>query len=165
MTKKLEKLFDLPETNEEKIDFDKPLYDGSNEIISTVELTTLEKIENALTAVTDLNSGDAEMDTIAQQAVDSFQELMTLGMNVEARHSSEIFAVAERMLNTALSAKNNKINKKLKMIDLQLKKAKLDMDSNKENQPSSGGMLLDRNELLKQLTKSDEVIDAEESDK
>jgi len=164
MTKKLEKLFDLPEDEQDKIDFDKPLYDG-NEITSTVELTTLEKIENALTAVRDLDSSDAEMDTIAQQAVDSFQELMTLGMNVEARHSSEIFAVAERMLNTAMSAKNNKVNKKLKMIDLQLKKAKLDMDSGEKSHTSSGGMLMDRNELLKQLTKSDDVIDVEESDK
>jgi len=164
MTKKLEKLFDLPEDEQDKIDFDKPLYDG-NEITSTVELTTLEKIENALTAVRDLDSSDAEMDTIAQQAVDSFQELMTLGMNVEARHSSEIFAVAERMLNTAMSAKNNKVNKKLKMIDLQLKKAKLDMDSGEKSHTSSGGMLIDRNELLKQLTKSDDVIDVEESDK
>jgi len=164
MTKKLEKLFDLPKDEQDKIDFDKPLYDG-NEITSTVELTTLEKIENALTAVRDLDSSDAEMDTIAQQAVDSFQELMTLGMNVEARHSSEIFAVAERMLNTAMSAKNNKVNKKLKMIDLQLKKAKLDMDSGEKSHTSSGGMLIDRNELLKQLTKSDDVIDVEESDK
>jgi len=164
MTKKLEKLFDLPKDEQDKIDFDKPLYDG-NEITSTVELTTLEKIENALTAVRDLDSSDAEMDTIAQQAVDSFQELMTLGMNVEARHSSEIFAVAERMLNTAMSAKNNKVNKKLKMIDLQLKKAKLDMDSGEKSHTSSGGMLMDRNELLKQLTKSDDVIDVEESDK
>ena len=164
MTKKLEKLFDLPEDEQDKIDFDKPLYDG-NEITSTVELTTLEKIENALTAVRDLDSSDAEMDTIAQQAVDSFQELMTLGMNVEAPHSSEIFAVAERMLNTAMSAKNNKVNKKLKMIDLQLKKAKLDMDSGEKSHTSSGGMLIDRNELLKQLTKSDDVIDVEESDK
>jgi len=39
------------------------------------------------------------------------------------------------------------------------------MDSGEKSHTSSGGMLMDRNELLKQLTKSDDVIDVEESDK
>jgi len=124
----------------------------------------MEKVEAALTAVRGLEN-DSEMDTIAQQAVDSFQELMNLGMNVEARHSAEIFAVAERMLNTALSAKDKKVTKKLKMLDLQLKKAKLDMEQGQDGPKGSSGMLMDRNELLKQLSQGvDSVIDAEETE-
>jgi len=160
MTKKLEELFDLPETEQDQVD----LTPAEEPIQHAVELTTMEKVEAALTAVRGLEN-DSEMDTIAQQAVDSFQELMNLGMNVEARHSAEIFAVAERMLNTALSAKDKKVTKKLKMLDLQLKKAKLDMEQGQDGPKGSSGMLMDRNELLKQLSQGvDSVIDAEETE-
>ena len=160
MTKKLEDLFNLPETERESIDLT-PTVDET--IQQTVELTTMEKVDAALTAVRGLDS-DSDMDKIAQQAIESFQELMTLGANVEPRHAAEIFGVAERMLNTALSATDKKTNKKLKMLDLQLKKAKLDLDSGQEGPASSGGMLMDRNELLKQLTQGvDSVTDAEET--
>jgi hypothetical protein len=60
------------------------------------------------------------------------------------------------MLGHAITAKTAKINKKLKMIDLQLKKAQLDSKlSTKEqevqNIPLGEGQSLDRNELLKIL--------------
>ena len=160
MTKKLEELFDLPESEQESINLTPT---AETEIQEVVELSTLEKVEAALTAVRGLEN-DSEMDTIAQQAVDSFQELMNLGMNVEPRHAAEIFGVAERMLNTALSAKDKKTNKKLKMLDLQLKKAKLDMEQGQNGPTGASGTVMDRNELLKQLTQGvDSVVDAEET--
>jgi hypothetical protein len=166
MTKKLESLFDLPESssrpNEERITT------TPEEITAIVEMSNLEKIENALTAVRGLEASDEEMDSLARQAVESYKDLMDLGMNVEPRHASEIFGVAERMLNSAITAKNAKVNKKLKMIDLQLKKAKLDLDNpDGDNGTVSNSSLLDRNELLDRLIKgTDESIsDAEETGK
>jgi len=167
MTKKLESLFELPETsrrpNEEEITT------TSEEITAIVEMSNLEKIENALTAVRGLEASDKEMDDLAKKAVESYKDLMDLGMNVEPRHASEIFGVAERMLNSAITAKNAKVNKKLKMIDLQLKKAKLDMDNPEGNAGGAmqGGSLLDRNELLDRLIKGtdESIIEAEETDK
>ena len=82
-------------------------------------------------------------------------------MQVDSRFSAEIFGIAGNMLGHAITAKTAKINKKLKMIDLQLKKAALDQKSeHKEKQiesvPIGEGKLLDRNELLKILSpKSD----------
>jgi hypothetical protein len=108
------------------------------------------------------------MDSLAKQAVESYKDLMDLGMNVEPRHASEIFGVAERMLNSAITAKNAKVNKKLKMIDLQLKKAKLDLDNPEGGLSTlSNGSLLDRNELLDRLIKGtdESIIDVEETDK
>jgi len=166
MTKKLESLFELPETsrrpNEEEITT------TSEEITAIVEMSNLEKIENALTAVRGLEASDKEMDDLAKQAVESYKDLMDLGMNVEPRHASEIFGVAERMLNSAITAKNAKVNKKLKMIDLQLKKAKLDLDNPEGGLSTlSNGSLLDRNELLDRLIKGTDasITDAEETDK
>jgi CheY-specific phosphatase CheX len=96
------------------------------------------------------------MDDLAQLAQDSYKDLMDLGMQVDSRFASEIFGVAGTMLGHAITAKTAKINKKLKMIDLQLKKAQLDqkaMSQTKEieNTPVGEGSLVDRNELLRQI--------------
>jgi hypothetical protein len=92
------------------------------------------------------------MDALASKAQESFDNLMDLGMNVDSRYASEIFNVASQMLGHAITAKNAKINKKLKIIELQLKKAKLDIDSgNDNNLPTAEGHILDRNELLNRL--------------
>jgi hypothetical protein len=56
------------------------------------------------------------------------------------------------MLGHAITAKTAKINKKLRMIDLQLKKARLDQtQETKSETPTGEGRILDRNELLKTL--------------
>ena len=163
MTKKLESLFDLPESTRRP---NEEMETTPEEITAIVEMSNLEKIENALTAVRGLEASDKEMDDLAKQAVESYKDLMDLGMNVEPRHASEIFGVAERMLNSAITAKNAKVNKKLKMIDLQLKKAKLDL-VNPDGASSAGatGSLLDRNELLDRLIKGTDasIVDAEET--
>ena len=61
------------------------------------------------------------------------------------------------MLGHAITAKTAKINKKLKMIELQLKKAQLDQKMASkteeiESTPLGDGKTLDRNELLKILS-------------
>jgi hypothetical protein len=80
---------------------------------------------------------------------------MDLGMNVEARYSGRIFEVAGGMLKNAIDAKAAKIDKKLKMIELQLKKQKLDQDANQEdnsvNLAGDGVIITDRNSLLEKL--------------
>ena len=154
MTKKLESLFDLPESeNKRNFEFrEDNAIEETTMVTQVLELSNLEKIENALVAVRGLEASDQEMDDLAKHAVESYKDLMDLGMNVEARHASEIFGVAERMLNNAITAKNAKVNKKLKMIDLQLKKAKLDIDNPVGSAGlHSSGSMLDRNELLDRI--------------
>jgi hypothetical protein len=76
-------------------------------------------------------------------------------MNVEARYSGSIFEVAGGMLKNAIDAKAAKIDKKLKMIELQLKKAKLDQDAQGGDGgltlPGDGYIVTDRNSLLEKL--------------
>jgi hypothetical protein len=80
---------------------------------------------------------------------------MDLGMQVDSRFASEIFSVASNMLGHAITAKTAKLNKKLKMIDLQMKKIKLDRDVSDEQTPmqTGEGMVLNRNDLLERLLK------------
>jgi hypothetical protein len=157
MTRKLEELFELPQ---EEIDtLAKPIPQNA-ELITTEALDTLSKIEEALPQVRGLDAADGEMDELASLATSSYKDLMDLGMQVDSRFASEIFNSASSMLGHAITAKTAKINKKLKMLDLQLKKAQLDQKvASKEEQieatPLGEGKSLDRNELLKMLaTKS-----------
>jgi hypothetical protein len=153
MTKKLNELFELPQDEIDSLHF--PIPKNASEI-TTDALNALEKIDNALPQVRGLEASDTELDELAQMAVDSFKDLSDLGMQVDSRFSSEIFGVASNMLGHAITAKTAKLNKKLKMIDLQLKKAQLDQklaskSEEIENTPIGEGKALDRNELLKML--------------
>ena len=151
MTKKLEELFDL--ASSEKNDLIIPLPEVTEEVTENA-LNTLDKIEAALPQVRGLEAADNEMDELAEMATSSYKDLMDLGMQVESRFSSEIFNSASSMLGHAITAKTAKINKKLKMLDLQMKKAQLDQKmmaktEEIENTPLGTGQSLDRNELLK----------------
>ena len=154
MTKKLEDLFEL--ASNEKNELTEPLPEQTQEVTKEA-LDNLEKIENALPQVRGLEVADIEIDELAGLAQSSYKDLMDLGMQVDSRYSSEIFNVAGTMLGHAITAKTAKVNKKLKMIELQLKKAALDQkEASKEKQieatPLGEGRSLDRNEILKVLT-------------
>lgn len=151
MTKKLEELFEMASSTENDLTI--PLPEVTEEVTENA-LSTLDKIEAALPQVKGLEAADTEMDELAQMATDSYKDLMDLGMQVESRFSSEIFNSASSMLGHAITAKTAKINKKLKMLDMQLKKAQLDAKMAAKNEeveatPLGEGQSLDRNELLK----------------
>ena len=73
----------------------------------------IDKIEQALPMVKNLETADREMDHLAQLAEDKFQELMDLGMSVEPRFSGTILQTAGTLLGHAIAAKQAKIDKKL----------------------------------------------------
>jgi hypothetical protein len=157
MTKKLEELFELPQ-DDDRVNED-IIEHKEIEIISQEAYSTLEKIENALPQIRGLEASDTEMDELANLATGSYKDLMDLGMQVDSRFASEIFNSASSMLGHAITAKTAKINKKLKMLDLQLKKAALDQKINEkvkeiEAVPAGEGALLDRNEILKGILAS-----------
>lgn len=150
MTRKLEELFDLP-PSEQEVQTALPQIPITQQAIQNID-ETIDKIDTALPAVRDLSASDTELDELAAKAEQSFDDLMTLGMNVDSRFAAEIFATAGTMLGHALSAKTAKLNKKLKMIDLQLKKARLDQQAPESDPiPTGTGHVLDRNEILDRL--------------
>ena len=156
MTKRLEELFGFDQL-EENSNQEQPklTQEETHSAIVTID-ATIDKIDEALPRVRDLDTSDRELDEIADLAKQSFRDLTDLGMNVDSRFSGELFAVASTMLGHALTAKTTKLNKKLKVIDLQLKKLKLDHDAaknqeNLENIPTAEGQILTRNDLLERL--------------
>lgn len=152
----LEELFDLPRSDELQENLDSDIAEPGNDIANNLpilpeSLDALDKIEAALPAVRGLEASDAEMDGLATKASESFDDLMNLGMQVDSRYASEIFAVASTMLGHAITAKTAKMNKKLKMIDLQLRKARLDQTNETKDLPTAEGRVLNRNDLLRTL--------------
>jgi len=157
MTKKLSELFDLPDlpsTNSaESSEALKTIIDNK-EIIARVD-EAIDKIDIALPTVRDLEASDQEMDELADLAKDKFNDLMDLGMNMDPRFGGVVFQTAGTLLGHAITAKTAKMDKKLRMVQLQLQKARLDHQISKDNpddQPITGqGVVLDRNELLNQI--------------
>ena len=153
--KKLEEILNLPESK--KIVKEEEQKKIKTEVAPLLrDMSEFDKISAALPAVKGLgDASDSEFDALAQRATDAYDDLMDLGMNVEARYSGRVFEVAATMLKNAIDAKAAKIDKNLKMIELQLKKQKLDNDSMQEDNsvsiPGDGFIVADRNSLLEKL--------------
>jgi hypothetical protein len=153
MTKKLEEILDIS-PKEETVD---PVVEvPAPPVISLEEkLEEFDKIASALPRVKGLGDlSDSELDNLAAKAEQAYDDIMDLGMNVEAKYSARMFEVAGQMLGAAITAKTNKIDKKLKMVDLQLKKLAIDRKNNEKSGDEvqgEGYILTDRNSILAKL--------------
>ena len=166
MTRKLEELFDLPTSQDAPVDADSAPVEDLRSQLQTLD-DNIDKIDLALPGVRGLEANDEEMDGLADLAKSSYNDLMDLGMQVDSRFASEIFSVASNMLGHAITAKTAKMDKKLKMIDLQLKKMRLDQQQSVidakaadtgtgEAMQTAQGMVLSRNDLLERLLSKDQ---------
>tara|TARA_B100001287_G_scaffold274730_1_gene280690 strand:- start:4340 stop:4828 length:489 start_codon:yes stop_codon:yes gene_type:complete len=161
MTKKLEELLNLPDSKE--MIQDAKNQDKANSAVvdqkdTLRDIAEFDKIASALPSVKGLgDKADNELNDIADRALQSYEDLMDLGMNVESRYSGRVFEVAGSMLKTSLDAKVAKMDKKLKMIELQLKKEKLDQDTPLGGDVVNGDgyVVTDRNSLLEKLKSMD----------
>ena len=166
MTKKLEDLFNLDNTHTEESapvenpvnEVEPPVHEEVNSLEKTAE--EIQRITSTLPQIQELdNLDDKELDHLADKAEQAYDDLMDLGMNVEVRYSGRIFEVAGTMMKNAVDAKSAKIEKKLKAIDLQLKKYKIDKDAGGDDPNDiingQGYIITDRNELLKKLGQKD----------
>jgi hypothetical protein len=157
MTKKLAELFDLPEVpadaSAETSEAFQTIQD-QQDIIAQVD-DAIDKIDLALPTVRDLEASDEEMDELANLAKEKFEDLMDLGMNMDPRFGGVVFQTAGTLLGHAITAKTAKMDKKLRMVSLQLQKARLDHQMSKDDPGSRAvegqGIVLDRNALLEQI--------------
>ena len=153
MTKKLEEILNIDPKKEKMVE--PPTAAAPAPTIDLQEkLEEFDKIASALPRVKGLGDmADGELDALAAKAEQAYDDLMDLGMNVEARYGSRMFEVAAQMMNAAIQAKSAKIDKKLKMVDLQLKKLAIDKKNDKEEKDieGEGYILTDRNSILEKL--------------
>jgi hypothetical protein len=139
---KLEETFELPSISE--------ISEATSEDIEAA-LEHAKDLEKQFDQIDGYDQHDIEMDELADLAIQSHKDLQDLGMNVEVRYAGEIFSSSSQMLKIAVDAKNNKVEKKLKLLRLQLEKMKLDRIAGNDKTVEGTAVTLDRNEILKQL--------------
>lgn len=166
MTRKLGELLNLPGSSFKDIEeLDAPITQETKDTIASnqdliAEVNdAIDKIDLALPFVHDLDKSDDELDELSNIAKEKATDLLDLGMNIDPRFAGPIFQTASVLLGHAITAKTAKMDKKLRMIGLQLQKARLDHQILKDakavkegiavEEPIDGnGMVLDRNALL-----------------
>ena len=98
MTKKFEELFGFDQV--EKSDDESAPQTAEETRAAIVEIdATIDKIDQALPAVRDLDSSDRELDDIAAKATETFENLTDLGFNVDSRYAAELFALFFQLFN------------------------------------------------------------------
>ena len=161
MTKKLEELLNVAPTEEDSLPVEIDADESKDQIVELERnLQEVDSIEKALSTVElDDRSNDTELDEIAVKADTTFDNLMDLGMNVEARFSGQIFDTASKMLQIKLNAKQSKVDKKLKMLELQIRKkaldARIERDSGQNGAVNGEATVMSRNELLDKILNKD----------
>ena len=162
MTKKLEELLDLPEVKEtmEQVEEPKASEEVKKETVNLERsIAEFDKISAALPMVKGLGElADKELDDLAEKAKQSYEDLMDLGMNVESRYAGRVFETASNMLKNAIDAKSQKLDKKLKMVELQLKKQNLDQKAGEQTDTidGEGYVVMDRNAILEKILNKNE---------
>jgi hypothetical protein len=173
MTKKLEEVFNLDSFEQDEDEIDN--FDSSQEIhndeydIDDLQgiFSEVDKIDRALPAVRGLEAMDSEMDDIKERSMQAFKDIMDYGNNVEDRHAAPLFDSASKMLQAAITATQSKTDRKLKAIQLQIQKSKIDLERDKLNwkqeearlrgdssKPIEGNaeeFTMSRNDLIKQI--------------
>lgn len=154
MTKQLEEEFDLPQDDieEELHNFQDSLDQKQKDANSLIDqLSNAEKIDVALNVISDLEDYKDDMDEISREAMESYKKIITLGMHAPIGNASRILEVANNMLRTALDARTSKAGTKLKVIELQLRKEKIDVD---KGDSVGGGPGLTHREMIELVSKS-----------
>lgn len=136
MTKSLEELLGvdhIPRANSKPHDtVVNEDYDDAEDVdhsSTDVAVSEYDKIASSLPMVNGLGKAtDRELNEISIKAVGAYDDLMDLGMNVEQRYSGRIFEIANSLLKTGLDARVAKLNKRLKVVELQLRKEKQDSE-------------------------------------
>jgi len=155
MTDKLRNFFNIPD--DEKVVQIRSEESVTKQVFDDAQ-AALSNIEQALSGVVDLDESDQDMDEIATLATTKFEEMADFAMQVDSRFAAPLFEVAQKLLGHALTAKTAKMNKKLKMLDLQLKQLAIEKKMPKEPPEDDESTLpqsfktMDRNELLRAIS-------------
>jgi hypothetical protein len=160
MTKKLEEVFgfapiDEIETSQDTQQTEVPVEIQEELDTAHATIDMANRVDIALPTVTDMASAERELDNLANMAQEQSERLMDLGFNVDDRNAGKIFEVAAQLLKTAVDAKTAKLDKKLKVVELQLRKARMDGDKGKDDgnvlDATDIGITGNRNDIVKAI--------------
>ncbi len=156
MTNRLADLLNIPHTPRKSETLQEAEVVELNETTPQLEemMREAEKISAALPLVTGLTNSEIELDRLSKKAADAYEDILDLGLEADIRYKSRLFEVAATMLNAAITANSLKTDKKLKMVELQLKKYAIDKKEDKSGNngarvvEAEGVVVTSRNNLL-----------------
>lgn len=121
-------------------------------------MAKLKAMRTQLKDIPDITKRKAHLDRLAELAESRFEDIFDRAFNCEDRFASEMINAANAMLKIALDAHSKIIDSDVKLVDLQIKKDKIEVELNlkpKDKNPALGerdvsgnGVSVSRNELL-----------------
>lgn len=123
-----DELYEDFDDEEEEIDF----------TISDVELARknmaqLQEYRKQLKDIPDVTARKSHLDRLAKLAENKFEDMFDRAFNCEDRFAAEMLNAANAMLKIALDAHAKVIDSDIKLIDMQIKKDKIELDYNSKN--------------------------------
>ena len=127
------------------------------ETIDSVIKNIKQKKENSeeLFNVNDIIVHDGEMNSIIAESMDSYKELMRIGINASDKAQGEIFSSAATFLKICHDASNSKMEKRMRIAKLKLDAKKVALMSQQLNSgvidmtENEQKVFIDRNAVLK----------------
>lgn len=139
-------------------DVEVPEEDGIDIEEAKAAMAKLKAMRTQLKDIPDITSRKAHLDRLADLAEKRFEDIFDRAFNCEDRFASEMINAANAMLKIALDAHAKIIDSDVKLVDLQIKKDKIEVELNmkpKEKPPELGekdvsgaGVAMSRNELM-----------------
>ncbi|AFA44319.1 hypothetical protein ACQ27_gp052 [Klebsiella phage K64-1] len=139
----------LPDEMFENINESTELYSDDEEINDVEEDVTLQAAQAALSKlkdmrvqlkdIPDITKRKAHLDRLADLAERKFEDIFDRAFNVEDRFASEMLNSANAMLKMAIDAHSKVIDSDIKLVDLQLKKDKMEHDINSKGKDQTPG--------------------------
>lgn len=124
----------LPELSEDDIE----LYQDEEETDATtisleeakLAMAKLKEMRTHLKDIPDITHRKAHLDRLATLAETKFEDIFDRAFNCEDRFAAEMINAANAMLKIALDAHSKIIDSDVKLVDLQLKKDKMEIELN-----------------------------------
>ena len=134
---KLEETFNLPETIASLEETAQNIIDQFDTDEPTEYENLVNQYKDVITDITiddlvDIRIYDKEMDELSTKTLHEFDDLMIMGKDVEVKHAGEIFAAAAQMAKIALDARTNKMDARLKLLELGIRKKRNDLLEEKQ---------------------------------
>lgn len=95
----------------------------------------------------DITNRKAHLDRLAQMAERKFEDIFDRAFNCEDRFAAEMINAANAMLKIALDAHSKIVDSDIKLVDLQLKKDKMEIDLNMKPKGISAPEISDPNAI------------------
>lgn len=126
--------------------------DKVEQVTKALESLSSSNENDGLVTSRDLENLDEELDEIAEDSIEYYHDLMDLGFNSSPVQRARIFEVASSMVSNAINARTAKVDKKLKLMKLELEQARFDRTLAKDQGITAtieGEIIIDdRNKLL-----------------